>query len=120
VGDIYQGAYDAVYHRISNGNLGQAVESVIREQAGSLSFAIARIEQDAQVAIAEHQRPSVLFRPALSLDGHRWCALYGANLQDGVCGFGESPEQAMRAFDDAWRATVPGPLVNQILDRRPT
>lgn len=54
----------------------------------------------------EHTRPSVLFRPAISLDGNKWCALLGEDLQIGVAGFGDSPEEAMRAFDQQWRAKV--------------
>lgn len=57
-------------------------------------------------AIAEYATaPSVLYRPALSLDGDQWCALYGDNLQDGVAGFGDTPEAAMCDFNRAWRAT---------------
>ncbi|KKN88064.1 hypothetical protein LCGC14_0251360 [marine sediment metagenome] len=46
--------------------------------------------------------PSTIFRPSLSIDGDQWCALYGENLQDGVAGFGDSPAEAMAAFDEAW------------------
>jgi hypothetical protein len=28
-----------------------------------------------------------------------WCCLYGANIQEGFCGFGETPDKAMRDFD---------------------
>ncbi len=44
-------------------------------------------------------RPSVLYRPTLSLDGNQWCALYGRNLQEGIAGFGDTPADAMRHFD---------------------
>jgi hypothetical protein len=37
------------------------------------------------------------------MDGDQWCALYGENLQDGVAGFGDTPEKAMYAFDAAWK-----------------
>lgn len=47
-------------------------------------------------------RPSVLYRPTLVADGSMWCALYGDDLQVGVAGFGETPDAAMRAFDQAW------------------
>jgi hypothetical protein len=65
-----------------------------------------------QASIATHQcaadvareqmRPCVLFRPALSIDGDQWCALYGGNLQDGVAGFGDTPGEAMSDFDRQW------------------
>lgn len=46
--------------------------------------------------------PSVLYRPTLSRDGNQWCVLYGEDLQQGVCGFGDSPAEAMGNFDKAW------------------
>jgi hypothetical protein len=56
-------------------------------------------------AQAEEQRmrPSVLFRPSLSIDGDQYCALYGDNLTEGVAGFGDTAELAMADFDRAWR-----------------
>lgn len=53
-------------------------------------------------------RPSVLFRPKISLDGNMYCALLGDNLQEGVCAFGSSPDEAMRAFDAEWRKRIEG------------
>lgn len=47
----------------------------------------------------ELRRPSTVYRPTVSRDGNMWCALYGENIQEGVCGFGETPELAMRQFD---------------------
>ncbi len=47
-------------------------------------------------------RPAVLFRPRVYIDGNRWCALYGENLQDGVAGFGDSPALALEDFDRQW------------------
>ena len=60
----------------------------------------------ARMAIVEAanlaSRPSVLYRPTLMADGDMWCALLGPNLQEGIAGFGETPEKAMLAFDTAW------------------
>ena len=47
--------------------------------------------------------PASIYRPQLSIDGSQWCALYGDNLQDGVAGFGCSPEEAMHDFNRNWR-----------------
>lgn len=33
-------------------------------------------------------------------DGDQWCALYGANLQDGIAGFGNTPFQAAANLRD--------------------
>jgi len=62
-----------------------------------------------QAAAAAHERPSAIYRPALSIDGNKWCALYGANLQDGVAGFGDSPAAAMHDFDVAWHKSLAKP-----------
>ena len=53
-------------------------------------------------AAAMQERPSVLYRPRIFIDGDQWCALYGDNLQDGVAGFGDSPEDAMWRFNQEW------------------
>lgn len=53
-------------------------------------------------AAYDYTRPCVLFKPRLSIDGNKWCALYGDNLQDGVAGFGDSPAAAMHDFDKQW------------------
>lgn len=59
-------------------------------------------------ALYEYTRPSVLYRPDLSIDGDQWCALYGSNLVNGVAGFGSTPQEAMQAFDKAWAEEVAG------------
>ena len=48
------------------------------------------------------QRPSTRLKPKLSMDGAMWRALHGENLQEGVAGFGHSPEEAYADFDRAW------------------
>lgn len=78
-----------------------------RVAANSICHAAQMSQAGVEQAISESIRPSVLFRPALSIDGDQWCALYGANLQDGVAGFGRSPDEAMRAFDVEWTNQIP-------------
>lgn len=51
--------------------------------------------------------PSFILLPRLFVDGNKWCALLGENLQDGVVGFGESPELAYVDFDRVWREKLP-------------
>lgn len=53
-------------------------------------------------AALERKRPFMLLRPKLFPDGNQWCALLGPNLQEGVCGFGNTPADAATAFDLAW------------------
>ena len=51
---------------------------------------------------------SVMYRPVLSVDGDQWCALYGADLQSSVAGFGDSPAAAMCDFNRNWATPLPG------------
>ena len=51
-------------------------------------------------------RPFRLQQTRISLDGNQWCVLYGENLQDGVAGFGPSPDLASRDFDRVWYQKV--------------
>ncbi len=103
--DTYQAVYDAVCSRLSRCDVGEAVREVARH-----SFDLGMVVPLAQEAIAhvsyEMQRPSVLMRPTVMRDGDKWCALYGANLMEGVAGFGDSPELACEAFDKEWRTRI--------------
>lgn len=60
----------------------------------------------AQISAEKQGKPHTLMRPKIYLDGDHWCALYGENLQDGVAGFGESPEKAMEDFDKNWESVI--------------
>jgi hypothetical protein len=111
--DSYQAIYDAVRSRISGGNIADAVADAAR-QAFDISYMVPVVAQEMTLAAEyvrrsgeEMQRPSVLMRPAISIDGDQWCALYGENLQDGVVGFGDTPDAAMRDFDKRWCAATP-------------
>ena len=66
------------------------------------AFNLLRASEDEKYAAADKRRPSVLYRPHLAKDGDMWSALYGDNIQEGVCGFGETPDLAMRDFDSKW------------------
>jgi len=59
-------------------------------------------EEKLWIAKMEHERPSVLFKPKVYPDGNKWCALYGDDLQNGVCGFGDTPDEASRDFNKHW------------------
>ncbi len=51
--------------------------------------------------------PSMMLLPKLSIDGDQWCALFGESLQNGVAGFGDSPNEAYLDFDKAWFKKLP-------------
>lgn len=100
----YQAIYDAVRSKISNCDIGAAVESAL-SGCGFEQYAQEIIARYEEVA-AESMRPCVLFRPELSIDRDQWCALYGANIQDGIAGFGKSPSDAMHDFDKKYHTNL--------------
>jgi len=53
-------------------------------------------------------RPSSVYKPRLFKDGDQWCALFGENIQEGVSGFGVSPEKAFLDFDREWNRQIGG------------
>lgn len=61
----------------------------------------------ARLAFSGYSQPSAIYRPKLFIDQNLWCALYGDNLQEGVSGFGDSPKNAMDAFNEAWETKLP-------------
>lgn len=60
------------------------------------------LHQECMETEAQRQRPFMLLRPKMYPDGAMWCALYGDNIQEGVCGFGDTPGNAAAAFDESW------------------
>lgn len=100
--DNHQAVYDAVRSRFSTCDPHAAVYEAANVQLGGFSLIPQHIQQEVYRISEEMTRPSVLFKPQLSADGTMWCALFGADLMSGIAGFGETPEAAMRAFDQAW------------------
>lgn len=66
------------------------------------SFAVESIRSAIWEAAASITAPHALMRPRVFPDGNQWCALYGVNLQEGVAGFGDTPQAACAAFDVEW------------------
>jgi hypothetical protein len=103
---VYQAIFDAVRSKLSNGDVGEAIKDAIRDAgiAHYVEVTSRSIAEDFSDLMREQARPSVLYRPVLTLDGNAWCVLYGPDLQIGVAGFGTSPAEAMTEFDKAWVA----------------
>lgn len=99
--DSYQPIYDAVRSRISSCNIGQIVDDACRS-AFDLGMTRQILQEQFCASAMEMARPSVLFKPTLMADGDKWCALLGDDLQVGVAGFGDTPAEAMIAFDQAF------------------
>ena len=70
-------------------------EEYQRMAANSIAHEAFCAGQAWQQAAAAQERPCVLWKPSLYRDGNQWCALLGENIQDGVVGFGDSPDAAM-------------------------
>jgi hypothetical protein len=108
--DTYQAVYDAARSKIQGGSVSDALESACRDAFGDVRHIFqAAIWESANEATASFRaagRPSVLYRPNVGKDGNKWCALYGPNLMEGVCGFGDSPAEAMDDFDAEWAKKI--------------
>lgn len=104
--DTYQAVYDAARSKIQGGSVSEALESACRDAFGDVRHIVQQsvwnVENESTAAIQAMARPSVLYRPTVGRDGNKWCALYGPNLMEGVCGFGDSPAEAMADFDRNW------------------
>ncbi len=99
--DNYRAVFDAVRTRFGRIDPAYVVQGIAAMfNMGDLRSVL---QDSAWMIAAEMQRPSVLMRPAISRDGGHWCALYGGDLMNGVAGFGDTPEDAMRDFDKNWR-----------------
>lgn len=98
--DSYQAIYDAARSKIAGGCVDSAIRSAISDL--NLTHYVDLVMWAYKEAAAEQMRPCVLLRPALKIDGDKWCALYGENLQDGIVGFGNSPSDAMHDFDKSY------------------
>jgi hypothetical protein len=60
------------------------------------------MRQAAQETEYARQATHAIMRPKVYPDGNEWCALYGENLQEGVAGFGKTPQLACADFDTNW------------------
>ena len=58
-------------------------------------------EMNALIEAEEMNLVSIL-KPKIFIDGNKWCVLYGENIQDGICGFGDTPRKAVYDFNKAW------------------
>lgn len=47
-----------------------------------------------------------LLRPKLYRDGNQWCVLYGENIQEGIAGFGDTPNKAIFDWNGAWHREI--------------
>jgi len=98
--DTYQAVYDAVRSKIGSFDGNQLAQEIAFKF--DFSHEASMIKDGFLQASYQQGRPSVNFRPKLTMDGNQWCALYGEDLQDGIAGFGDTAEEAMSNFDNNW------------------
>ena len=76
-------------------------------------FATQRTEQRIAALLDEMERevkrPSSRFRPKIFQRPHdgSWCALYGESIEDGIAGFGATPQMAVDDFDFRFTSGAP-------------
>jgi len=51
---------------------------------------------------AEEMNLVKLLNPRIFIDGGKWCVLHGGNIQNGVCGFGDTPRKAIIDFNKSF------------------
>lgn len=89
----------------------QAVYDAVNLNFSGASWLWQHAQQEIYCVSASMQRPSVLYRPSIGMDGNKWCALYGDDLMHGIAGFGDTPAEAMTDFDKNWNEQrTPGAL----------
>jgi hypothetical protein len=59
----------------------------------------AHLSEAISIVTNQLTRPSVLYKPRVFPDGDRWLCLYGPNIQEGVCAYGKTPDEAVENFD---------------------
>lgn len=97
--DNYQAIFDAVRSRMSNGDIGNAVEQAIRNV--DIGYYFQQALQQVEQAVSEATLPSVLYRPEVKIEGILWVARYS-----GVAGVGNSPAEAIADFNTFWYQKV--------------
>ena len=68
----------------------------------AISHAASMVQNSIQQAVSCYEEPSAIYRPKLYKDGNQWCALYGDKIISGVCGFGDTPAEAIHDFNQCW------------------
>ncbi len=58
--------------------------------------------QQERIQVAYDMAIVASLKPRIYIDGNKWCVLYGEDIQAGVCGFGDSPRNAIRDFNAAF------------------
>lgn len=83
--------------------LNQNDSSYVAVQAvNEMGFIREHLIESIQIIRNELIRPSVIYKPKLSLDGNQYCFMLGENPMEGCVGYGSTVEEAARDFDKNW------------------
>lgn len=74
-------------------------QQLLERVAENIIGAAFQVQLKFSCMLEEHERPCVVFRPRLFLDGDSYCALLGDDIMVGCAGFGRTVDEAMRDFD---------------------
>ena len=82
-------------------------EEIMNEEHSSMAMnaichAASMVQNSIQQEISGYGEPSAIYKPRIFPDGEQWCALYGVNIQECVCGFGDTPAAAIYDFNQCW------------------
>lgn len=55
---------------------------------------------------AEEMNLVAILKPKIFRDGDQWCVLYGETVQEGVCGFGDTPRKAIFDFNKSFDTPI--------------
>lgn len=77
-------------------------KELIEKLDGSWGLFLRDLYEICKTVQIKYLLPSAIYKPKIYRDGNMWCALYGTDLQNGIAGFGKSPEKAVEAFNNNW------------------
>lgn len=55
-----------------------------------------------------------LLKPSLKQDGSQWCVLYGDSIEEGIAGFGISPNVAIQNWNKKWHEQLPQDSIQEM------
>ncbi len=76
----------------------EQIESSQRQHQNDLQH------QERMNALVEQSEYSLFaqLKPKLYQDGNKWCVLHGENIQTGIAAFGDTPQEAVMAWNMEW------------------
>jgi hypothetical protein len=82
------------------------IHSTITFKRGrAVDLTLAAMEEMERYCAAHPKSPAALRRPRLSIRGRTFVALLGPAIEEGIVGFGDTVQAALRAFDTQyWRS----------------